>query len=130
MRLQGKHPVNGAVLKELWQQSLLIELWPESISVILLGIRNTVKEDIRCTPVQLVYGQTLRLPGDMQTMFSYMVSQLPSEVATEVVDLMDPMLASNPYTTLKTAIIKRTATPDEANLQKLLAGVKLGDRTT
>ncbi|KAG5444735.1 hypothetical protein CSKR_114399 [Clonorchis sinensis] len=41
--------------------SLLIE----SISLILLGIRNTVKGDIGCTPAQLVYGQTLRVPGNM-----------------------------------------------------------------
>lgn len=64
-----------------------------------------------------------------QTMFSYVVSQLPTEVAAEVIDLIDPMPASNPYNTLKAAIIKRTATSDEANLQKLLAGVELGDRT-
>ncbi|KER20067.1 hypothetical protein T265_11306 [Opisthorchis viverrini] len=50
-------------------------------------------------------------------------------VAAEAIDLIDPMPASNPYTTLKAAIIKRTATSDEANLQKLLAGVELGDRT-
>lgn len=39
--------------------------WNESISIILLALRNTIKEDIACTPAELVYGTTLRLPGDM-----------------------------------------------------------------
>ncbi|OON19765.1 hypothetical protein X801_04364 [Opisthorchis viverrini] len=53
----------------------------------------------------------------------------PAKVATEVIDLIGPMPASNPYTTLKAAISKQTATSDEANLQKLLDGVELDDRT-
>ncbi|OON16546.1 hypothetical protein X801_07640 [Opisthorchis viverrini] len=39
------------------------------------------------------------------------------------------MPASNPYNTQKAAIIERTATSDEANLRKLLAGVKLADHS-
>ncbi|KER22581.1 hypothetical protein T265_09377 [Opisthorchis viverrini] len=75
------------------------------------------------------FGNICELIANKQTMLSYVVSQLPTEVAAEVIDLIDPMPASNPYTTLEAAIIKRTATSDEANPQKLLAGVELGDRT-
>lgn len=39
--------------------------WSESLPFILLSIRNTVKEDIGCTTAEMVYGTTLRLPGEM-----------------------------------------------------------------
>ena len=31
----------------------------------MLGIRTTVKEDLGCTPAELVYGTTLKLPGQL-----------------------------------------------------------------
>ena len=36
--------------------------WTEILPLVLLGIRNTIKADLQCTPAQLVYGTTLRLP--------------------------------------------------------------------
>ena len=39
--------------------------WTKQLPLILLGIRNTVKEDLGCTPADLVFGTTLRLPGEM-----------------------------------------------------------------
>ena len=35
----------------------------EYLPLTLLGIRTTVKEDLSCSPAELVYGTTLRLPG-------------------------------------------------------------------
>ena len=32
--------------------------------MILLGIRSTLKQDIGCSAAELVYGTTLRLPGE------------------------------------------------------------------
>ena len=32
--------------------------------MVLLGIRSTDKDDLCCTPAELVYGTTLQLPGD------------------------------------------------------------------
>ena len=37
--------------------------WTESLPMVLLGIRTAVKEDIHYTAAELVYGTTLRLPG-------------------------------------------------------------------
>lgn len=37
--------------------------WQEHLPLILLGIRTSVKEDLTCSPAELVYGTTLRLPG-------------------------------------------------------------------
>ena len=41
--------------------------WSNEIPLILLGLRSTVKEDIKLCPAELVYGQTLRLPGELVT---------------------------------------------------------------
>ena len=38
--------------------------WVNDLPVVLLGIRASVKADLSCTPADLVYGTTLRLPGD------------------------------------------------------------------
>lgn len=38
--------------------------WSEELPIILLGIRNTIKEDLQCSPAELVYGQSLVLPGE------------------------------------------------------------------
>lgn len=40
------------------------ENWVESLPLVLLGIRSAYKEDIKGTAAELVYGETLRLPGD------------------------------------------------------------------
>ena len=41
--------------------------WTELLPLILLSIRCTIKQDLQCTPAQLVYGTTLRLPGQFFT---------------------------------------------------------------
>ncbi|CAH8551251.1 unnamed protein product [Dicrocoelium dendriticum] len=63
------------------------------------------------------------------SMFSYVVSRLPVSIASEVIDILDPMPVESPYDKLKAAILKRTTASDEARLQQLLSGVELGDRT-
>ncbi len=37
--------------------------WTECLPLVLLGIRSALKKDLGCTPAELVYGSTLRLPG-------------------------------------------------------------------
>ncbi|CAI2738111.1 unnamed protein product, partial [Dicrocoelium dendriticum] len=39
--------------------------WYEALPTVLLGLRNTVKTDINAAPAELVYGCTLRLPGQL-----------------------------------------------------------------
>lgn len=38
--------------------------WVDCLPTILLGHRSTLKEDIQATPAELVYGTSLRLPGE------------------------------------------------------------------
>uniref|UniRef100_A0ABD2WA59 RNA-directed DNA polymerase n=1 Tax=Trichogramma kaykai TaxID=54128 RepID=A0ABD2WA59_9HYME len=41
------------------------ENWFEALPLVLLGIRSAFKEDISSTASEMVYGETLRLPGEM-----------------------------------------------------------------
>jgi transposase InsO family protein len=38
--------------------------WIEALPLVLMGIRSTVKEDLGTSPAELVYGETLHLPGE------------------------------------------------------------------
>ena len=38
--------------------------WTDSLPVVLLGVRTQLKDDLHCTAAELVYGSTLRLPGE------------------------------------------------------------------
>lgn len=41
--------------------------WVEALPLVLLGIRSAFKEDINATTAELVYGEPLRLPGELLT---------------------------------------------------------------
>ena len=50
--------------------------WTQTLPLVLLGMRSALKEDLRCTTAELVYGQTLRLPGEF-------LGDTPSTVITD-----------------------------------------------
>lgn len=61
---------NGII--ERWHRTLKAaircqqtESWAEALPMILLGLRAVYKEDIESSPAEMVFGQTLRLPGEM-----------------------------------------------------------------
>ena len=62
-------PSNGLV--ERFHRSLKTSLmchdskWTDALPLVLLGLRTTLKEDINTSAADLVYGTSLRLPGDM-----------------------------------------------------------------
>ena len=68
--------------------------WTNSLPLVLLGIHTALKEDIRCTTAELVYGTSLRLPGEF-------FDNRPSSMA-------DP---SNYVLQLKATMQKLQATP-------------------
>ena len=70
IRTTAYHPVaNGLV--ECFHHQLKASLmsvttstqWIEALPMVLLGIHICVKEDLGCCTVKLVYGTTLRIPG-------------------------------------------------------------------
>lgn len=70
LRTTPYHPqANGLI--ERWHRTLKASIkcrrkldWINSIPIILLGMRATFKEDIGASPAEMVYGCTLRLPGE------------------------------------------------------------------
>ena len=71
LRITAYHPqANGLVerfhrhLKTGLKARLTGSNWVADLPVVLLGIHATLKEDLSCTSAEMVYGTTLRLPGD------------------------------------------------------------------
>ena len=63
--------------------------WMESLPLVLLGIRTAFKDDIKCTTAELVYGTTLRLPGEFFNQRQHATS--PIDQATYVTNLSSTM---------------------------------------
>ena len=68
------HPIaNGLVerlhrhMKSALKAELHPERWTEALPFVLLGIRMALKEDLHCMAAELVYGCSLRLPGEFFT---------------------------------------------------------------
>ncbi|GBO02043.1 hypothetical protein AVEN_146529-1 [Araneus ventricosus] len=63
------HPrANGAI--ERWHRTLKAAImchtsvhWVSALSAVLLGLRTAFKEDLQCSPADMVYGENLCLPS-------------------------------------------------------------------
>ncbi|GFX04497.1 integrase catalytic domain-containing protein [Trichonephila clavipes] len=70
-RTTGYHPQANGMIEELHRllksaiKCHATERWTEVLPIILLGLRASLKEDILCTPSELVFGTTIRLPGEI-----------------------------------------------------------------
>lgn len=64
-----------------------------------------------------------------QSKYSYVVGALNAEVAMEVRDLVLSCPVTDPYDTIKSALIARTAVSEQKRLTQLLSTEELGDRT-
>ena len=38
--------------------------WTKAVPLVLLGIRTSIKQNIKCTSAELVYSTTLHIPGE------------------------------------------------------------------
>ena len=71
IRTTSYHPIaNGLIerfhrqLKAALKSQPNADHWIDSLPMVLLGIRTSLKEDIHCSSAELVYGTTLRVPGE------------------------------------------------------------------
>ena len=74
IRTTSYHPIDNGLIEHFHCQlkaSLKCSSnsikWTDSLSLILLGIRTAVKDDLQCSTAELVYGTTLRLPAKFFT---------------------------------------------------------------
>ena len=82
------HPAaNGLVERfhRFLKSSLIARLpqqnWTESLPLVLLSIRAGLKEDLGCSSAELVYGCSLRLPGEFFYESSFPLVDVPSYVS-------------------------------------------------
>nr|VZI50019.1 unnamed protein product [Spirometra erinaceieuropaei] len=84
IRTTAHHPQANGLVERFHRQlktSLLAQpdpsRWSDHLPLVLLSLRSTLKADIGCTAADLVYGTSLRLPGElvspsnMQTFFEH-----------------------------------------------------------
>lgn len=69
-RTTSYHPQSNGII-ERWHRTLKAAIkchetteWSDILPLVLLGLRTSFKEDINASPAELVYGETLRLPGE------------------------------------------------------------------
>ena len=110
-RTTAYHPTSNGMgerfhsqLKNSLKASPDANRWTEHLPIILLGIRNTVKVDLNCTPAQLVYGTTLRLPGQFFSSSSTTPDLAPDSYADR---LQSAMLTLKPVSPRQNSIVPR-----------------------
>lgn len=70
-RTTAYHPQANGIVERLHRQlkaalkaRLVGPAWMDELPLVLLGLRSAPKEDLGCAPSELVYGTTIRLPGE------------------------------------------------------------------
>lgn len=58
--------------------------WTVSPPLIFLSLRSMLKQDIECTPADLIYGSSLRLPGELFDPTSSLPCPDPSEYVMQL----------------------------------------------
>lgn len=93
VRTTPYHPcANGLI--ERWHRTLKAALmchkgsWIDTLPTVLLGLRCSYKEDIKATPAELVYGTSIRLPGEF---LAESTSAIPIQTETYVENLRNIM---------------------------------------
>ena len=86
IRTTSYHPISNGIIKRFHRQvkaslkSYLDSInWTDILPIILLGIRTTLQDNVLCMIAELVYGTTLRLPGEFFNT-SYANSAVPDPV--------------------------------------------------
>lgn len=71
IRTTAYHPIANGIIERFHRQLKAAikcqphpDHWVDALPWVLLGIRAALKEDLHCTSAELVYGTTLRLPGE------------------------------------------------------------------
>ncbi|XP_076038946.1 uncharacterized protein LOC143024086 [Oratosquilla oratoria] len=121
-RTASYHPqANGMVERfhrqlkaALYAHALNNELWSVALSLVLLGIRTSLKVDIGHSPAELVFGTTLRLPGEFIADVPHSNSCTPHDFAFQLKETMaklhpvPPRQAKSPRTFVSQDLLQCT----------------------
>lgn len=87
-RTTAYHPASNSMI-ERWYRSLKAAItchgqkeWADVLPTVLLGLRTSFKKDLKATTAELVYGTTLRLPGEFF---------LPEDTQVEPQSFLEPL---------------------------------------
>ncbi|CAG4967877.1 unnamed protein product [Colias eurytheme] len=94
VRTTSYHPCANGMVERMHRQlkSALMchaQTWSKALPVVLLGMRSALKEDLNVSSAELVYGEPLRLPGELVIQAEERRS--PNDVADFVSDLRSQM---------------------------------------
>jgi len=70
-RTSPYHPASNGLI-ERWHRTLKTAItckgnargWLDALCVVLLGLRTCYKQDLKCSPAELLFGAPLRIPGE------------------------------------------------------------------
>nr|XP_037275975.1 uncharacterized protein LOC119168684 [Rhipicephalus microplus] len=135
IRTTAYHPMSNRMV-ECFHRQLKSALtateehnWVEALSLVHLGMRSTLKEDISSSAAELVYGTTLRLPGEffargseeasincsdytlrLHNVMSKLHAVAPRPPGSHVVNV-DPQLTSSPHVFVRHDVVRRPLQP-------------------
>ena len=81
--------------------------WMDALPLVLLGIRSALKEDISSTAAEMVYGTTLRLPGEFFSPSSQSTLTDPSDYISQLKSHMHHIHPSPPRPTQRTGKVSQ-----------------------
>nr|VZI34928.1 unnamed protein product [Spirometra erinaceieuropaei] len=81
--------------------------WSDNLPLALLGIRAALKSDLGCSAVELVFGTTLRLPGEMITPASRGADETPDNLVHRLRQFMRSLYPVPPRTPMTESYVEK-----------------------
>lgn len=95
IRTTSYHPQsNGMVerlhrtLKAALRASDFVTHWSDILPLVLLGLRVSIKEPLGCSPAEMLYGECLRIPGELVAASESTVSSDPTNFVNQLREQM------------------------------------------
>lgn len=90
IRTTAYHPQSNGLVERFHRQLKAAlrchasDRWTRTLPIVLLGVRTAWKDDIHATAAEMVYGQTIRLPGDFLTTSAHTPSTSPDDYVEQL----------------------------------------------